>query len=229
MLVMILGGCGQTCAMAITLVKIKLKDKNHCGITNAIFDIGKFTFKTWWNTVMQAARNVTLLWIHLGNANNYNLNQLVVCKSISYTLKNWYSIGLPFLENSANQQLDSRATDTWKFKQEDAKNSKSEYGRVWYFPHHAVYHAKVPGKVRVVTRVFCHFFWGGGGLRNSQLLQGYDSIIRCTHKISTRRERIAVQGDVEVMFAQINEPKKLRDSIRFHGGRMCGFLLILSV
>ena len=46
MFVMILGGCGQTFAMAIILEKIKLKDKNHCGITNVIFDIGKFTLKT---------------------------------------------------------------------------------------------------------------------------------------------------------------------------------------
>lgn len=40
----------------------------------------------------------------------------------------------------------------------------SNEGWVSYHPHQAVYHAKVPGEIRVVMRVFCSFFfWGGGG------------------------------------------------------------------
>ena len=67
------------------------------------------------------------------------------------------------------------------FMQETIENGFAERGpstevsrndkRVWYIPHHGVYHKKKPGKIRVVfdCSALCH-----GQSLNQQLLQGPD-------------------------------------------------------
>lgn len=58
---------------------------------------------------------------------------------------------------------------------------------------------------------FCFLFGGWGVSHNSQLLhESHLTIltIRYTHKISTRTERITVQGDIEAMFTHVGVPKK---------------------
>ena len=95
---------------------------------------------------------------------------------------------------------------------------KSNEGRAWYLPHLAVYHAKKPGEIRTDMRVFWgwvfflfFYYLGGGVSHNSQLLHGSHLTIltiRCTHMISTRTERITVQGDIEAMFTHVSVPKK---------------------
>ena len=44
-------------------------------------------------------------------------------------------------------------------------------GQVWYIPHHGVFHAKKPNKIRVVFDYSARF---GGTLLNDQLLQAPD-------------------------------------------------------
>ncbi|KAL5010875.1 hypothetical protein ScPMuIL_013180 [Solemya velum] len=89
-----------------------------------------------------------------------------------------------------------------------------EDGRVWYIPHHGVYHSKKPDKIRVVFD--CSATYMGISL-NSQLMQGPDltnSLMGVLMRF--REERIAIQGDVESMFYQVNVPEKDRDVLRFY-------------
>ncbi|XP_022335109.2 uncharacterized protein LOC111131734 [Crassostrea virginica] len=153
-----------------------------------------------------------------------------------------YSIGLPFRDNSVNlpnnmiqgqQRLESLKkkmmknhqfrSDYIKFMNKLFESDFAEPvpemqlqrddGRVWYLPHHAVYHAKKPGKIRVVFDCSATFM---GVSLNSQLLQGPDltnSLLGVL--IRFRQERIAVQGDIEAMFHQVIVPEKDRDCLRF--------------
>jgi hypothetical protein len=65
-------------------------------------------------------------------------------------------------------------------------------GRVWYIPHHCVYHQKKPDKIRVVFD--CSASYMGTSL-NDQLLQGpdlanncYDSVVKTSQcKVTLRR------------------------------------------
>ncbi|XP_061175604.1 uncharacterized protein LOC133184531 [Saccostrea echinata] len=86
-------------------------------------------------------------------------------------------------------------------------------GRVWYLPHHGIYHTKKPGKIRVVFD--CSAVFRGVSL-NSQLLQGPDltnSLLGVLLRF--RQERIAIQGDIESMFHQVAVPEEDRDCMRF--------------
>lgn len=53
----------------------------------------------------------------------------------------------------------------------DNKNNHEKSGKVNYLPHHGMYHAKKPGKIRVVFD--CSALYEGTSL-NQQLLQGPD-------------------------------------------------------
>lgn len=153
-----------------------------------------------------------------------------------------YSIGLPFRDNSVNlpnnmiqgqQRLESLKRKMLKnpqfrndyisfmnklFEKGFAEavpemQLKRDDGRVWYLPHHGVYHEKKPGKIRVVFD--CSAVFRGVSL-NSQLLQGPDltnSLLGVLLRF--RQERIAVQGDIEAMFHQVIVPEKDRDCMRF--------------
>lgn len=88
-----------------------------------------------------------------------------------------------------------------------------ECGKVWYLPHHGVYHPKKPGKIRVVFD--CAATYQGVAL-NKLLLQGPD----LTNKLQGvllrfRQEPIAIMADIEAMFSQVKVPKEDCDYMRF--------------
>ncbi|XP_043983761.1 uncharacterized protein LOC122837472 [Gambusia affinis] len=85
-------------------------------------------------------------------------------------------------------------------------------GKVWYIPHHGVYHPR-KGKLRVVFD--CAATFKGTSL-NCQLLQGPDltnSVVGVLLRF--RQEPIAVMADIQAMFHQVHVPEKHRDCLRF--------------
>ncbi|CAG2211230.1 unnamed protein product [Mytilus edulis] len=86
-------------------------------------------------------------------------------------------------------------------------------GRVWYLPHHGIYHNKKPNKIRVVFD--CSASYMGVSL-NALLLQGPDlanNLIGVLLRFRT--EKVALQGDIESMFYQVKVPLKDRNLLRF--------------
>jgi hypothetical protein len=76
-----------------------------------------------------------------------------------------------------------------------AKDLKRSDGRVWYIPHHGVYHPRKPGKMRVVFD--CAAMYKGISLRK-QLLPGPDltnSLLGVLLRF--RKEEVAVMGNIE--------------------------------
>ena len=90
---------------------------------------------------------------------------------------------------------------------------QTKSGKMWYLPHHAIYHPTKPDKIRVVFD--CSASYGGTSL-NSQLLQGPDltnSLIGVLTRF--REEHIAFMGDVEAMFHQVKTTPEHHDFLRF--------------
>lgn len=83
----------------------------------------------------------------------------------------------------------------------------------WYLPHHPVFNANKPGKVRVVFDAAAKF---QGTSLNDQLVQGPD---RTNNLIGVllrfREERIALTSDIEAMFHQTRVIAKDTDALRF--------------
>ncbi|XP_052472158.1 uncharacterized protein LOC128028879 [Carassius gibelio] len=89
---------------------------------------------------------------------------------------------------------------------------KGKEGKVWYVPHHGVYHAK-KGTLRVVFD--CGASFKGMSL-NSQLLQGPDltnSLLGVL--IRFRQEVVAVMADIQAMYHQVKVTKQDVDFLRF--------------
>ncbi|KAK0146187.1 hypothetical protein N1851_014504 [Merluccius polli] len=89
---------------------------------------------------------------------------------------------------------------------------RREDGKVWYIPHHGVYH-KRKLKLRVVFD--CTSLFQGTSL-NKELLQGPDltnTLIGLLLRF--RQEQIAVMADIEAMFYQVHVDEKDRDFLRF--------------
>ena len=87
------------------------------------------------------------------------------------------------------------------------------HGKVWYLPHHGVYHPKKPNKIRVVFD--CSSKFEGTSL-NDQLLQSPDltnSLIGVLNRF--REEHIAFMGDIKTMFYQDGVPPGQQDFLRF--------------
>ena len=85
--------------------------------------------------------------------------------------------------------------------------------KVWYLPHHGIYHSKKPDKIRVVFD--CSAKCMGISL-NSQLLQGPNLANNLLGVlIRFRKNKIAIVGDIESMFYQVKVPVTDRDSLRF--------------
>jgi len=85
--------------------------------------------------------------------------------------------------------------------------------RTWYIPHHGVYHNNKPGKLRVVFDCSARY---KGTCLNNHLIPGPDvtnSLIGVLLRF--RREAIAIQGDIQSMFHQVEVPPKDRDLLRF--------------
>ena len=85
--------------------------------------------------------------------------------------------------------------------------------KVWYIPHHGVYHSRKPEKIRVVFD--CSARVNGTSL-NDQLFPGPD-LTNCLVGVLTRfrQEPIAFIGDIKAMFHQVRVPKYHRDFLCF--------------
>ena len=94
---------------------------------------------------------------------------------------------------------------------EKATNCKES--NVWFIPHHGVYHALKPEKIRVVFDCSARF---RGFSLNDNLLQGPDltnSLLGVLCRF--RLEPIAIMGNIQSMFHQVELPEKDRDLLRF--------------
>ncbi|XP_031555224.1 uncharacterized protein LOC116292114 [Actinia tenebrosa] len=121
------------------------------------------------------------------------------------------------MPNNKEQALKKAIWLKGKFASNDRyfaeENLVTEPGKVWYLPHHGVYHPHKPNKIRVVFN--CSAKYNGTSL-NSQLLQGPDltnSLIGVLQRF--RREPIAIMGDIEAMFHQVRVPPQQCDFLRF--------------
>ena len=86
-------------------------------------------------------------------------------------------------------------------------------GKVWYIPHHGVYHPKKPDKLRVVFD--CSAQYQSKSL-NHDLLKGPDltnSLVGVLWRF--RQEPIAFTCDIEQMFYQFGVNPEHRDYLRF--------------
>lgn len=93
-----------------------------------------------------------------------------------------------------------------------AQEVKRSDGKLWYIPHHGVYHPK-KGKLHVVFDFGAEY---RGKSLNSQLLQGpylTSSLLRVL--IRFRQDPVAVMVDVQSMFHQVKVAEDDRDFLRF--------------
>ncbi|XP_046339933.2 uncharacterized protein LOC124121032 [Haliotis rufescens] len=91
---------------------------------------------------------------------------------------------------------------------------KGKPGKVWFIPHHGVYHPRKQGKIRVVFD--CSATFQGVSL-NSSLLQGpnlCNSLLGVLMRY--RQENIAFMGDIESMYYRVRVPKEDNDFLRFY-------------
>ncbi|XP_077978095.1 uncharacterized protein LOC144433628 [Glandiceps talaboti] len=90
---------------------------------------------------------------------------------------------------------------------------QGEEGRVWYIPHHGVYHPQKPEKIRVVFDCSARF---AGTSLNGHLLTGPD-LINCLIGVLCRfrKHHIAVMCDIERMFHQFLVNEEDRNYLRF--------------
>ena len=96
---------------------------------------------------------------------------------------------------------------------EAVKECITEEGKVWYIPHHSVYHPQKPDKIRVVFDCAAKF---KGRCLNDSLLQGPDLASPLVEVlIKFRQGPYAFMADIESMFYQIKVPVKDRDYLRF--------------
>ncbi|XP_022595647.1 WD repeat-containing protein 17-like, partial [Seriola dumerili] len=85
-------------------------------------------------------------------------------------------------------------------------------GKVWYIPHHGVYH---PTKRKIRAVFDCGARYQGTSL-NAQLLQGPDltsSLIGVVTRF--RKKSVVIMADIESMFHQVQVPPDDRDLLRF--------------
>jgi len=86
-------------------------------------------------------------------------------------------------------------------------------GRVWYIPHHGVYHSKNPGKIRLVFDASAEC---KGESLNRHLLQGPDLTNNLTGRLCRfRKEPVAFICDIEGMFHRVNVNREHRNLLRF--------------
>lgn len=86
-------------------------------------------------------------------------------------------------------------------------------GRVWYIPHHGVYHPQKPDKIRVVFDASAEY---KGESLNRHLLQGPDLTNSLNGVLCRfRKEPIAFTCDVEGMFHQVYVNPDYRNLLRF--------------
>ena len=93
------------------------------------------------------------------------------------------------------------------------KDEVRQDGRIWYLPHHGVFHPQKPNKIRVVFD--CSAEYKGEAL-NKHLLQGPDLTNRLVGVLARfRKEPVAFMADIESMFLQVHVTEHCRDLLRF--------------
>ena len=94
-----------------------------------------------------------------------------------------------------------------------AEELPPEEGKVWYLPHHGVYHPKKPNSIRIVFD--CSARYQGKSL-NDHLLPGPDLSSKLTGVLTRfRKERVAFMADVEKMFFPVKVKKEDQNFFRF--------------
>ena len=94
-----------------------------------------------------------------------------------------------------------------------AERAPKTNGRVWYIPHHGVYHPKKPDKIRVVFDCSAEFQEYS---LNRHLLQGPNLTNTLIGVLSRfRQEAVAFMCDIEAMFHQVRVNEEHRDFLRF--------------
>jgi hypothetical protein len=90
---------------------------------------------------------------------------------------------------------------------------RNDTGKVWYLPHHAVYHPMKPNKIRVVFD--CSASYEGTAL-NDRLLQGPDLTNTLLGVLTRfRQDSVAFMSDIESMFHQVRVSREHHDFLRF--------------
>jgi hypothetical protein len=93
------------------------------------------------------------------------------------------------------------------------ESRSSEEGKVWYIPHHGVYHSKKPGKIRVVFD--CSSRYQGTSI-NDKLLPGPNLTNTLVGLLTRfRKDPIGFMADIEAMFYQVRVPISQRNYLRF--------------
>ena len=88
-----------------------------------------------------------------------------------------------------------------------------ENGKVWYIPHHGVYHPYKPGKIRVDFDCSAKF---NGVSLNSMLYKGPDLTNSLFGVLTrSRQDRIAVTADIQSMFYQVRVSNGDSSFVRF--------------
>ena len=96
---------------------------------------------------------------------------------------------------------------------EKVLSHSAEEGKVWYIPHHGVYHPKKPGKIRVVFDCSSRFH---GTSINDELLPGPNLTNTLTGVLTRfRQDPIGFMADIEAMFYQVRVPISQRNYLRF--------------
>lgn len=86
-------------------------------------------------------------------------------------------------------------------------------GQVWYIPHHGIYHAKKPNKIRVLFNCSTRF---RGTSLNDPLLQGPDLTNRLTGVLTRFYQGLVTfMSDIDAMFHQVRVPEGQRDFLHF--------------
>ena len=100
-----------------------------------------------------------------------------------------------------------------KVSMPDPADGSKINSRVWYIPHHGVFHPKKPSKIRVVFD--CSAVFKEESL-NKHLLQGPDLTNNlCGVLCRFRLESVAFMCDIEAMFYQVRVTEDCRDMLRF--------------
>lgn len=142
--------------------------------------------------------------VELPNNKDLALSRLMKLKQKLQSNTQYREDYVGFMQETIENGFAERVPST-----EVSRNDK----RVWYIPHHGVYHKKKPGKIRVVFD--CSALCYGQSL-NQQLLQGPDLTNNLTGVLCRfRKERVAFMCDIQGMFHQVKVDLKHRDYLRF--------------
>ena len=93
------------------------------------------------------------------------------------------------------------------------RSDASPSGKTWYIPHHRVYHPSKPDKIPVVFDCSAEF---QGRPINKELLSGPDLTNQIIGVLTRFREvKIAIIGDVEAMYHQVQVPEDQQSFLKF--------------